>query len=439
MNCLALNRAVCRVGTRYPAQFGEVKLAGGAMSSGRHMLSASAYCAQVRNSVTVAVRCRYCTHKHLRKGFLGTLRLDKQQSCRVQQRVRRLRGGSVLQLTRAGIEKKRIKKDVDDFEVGLQKNGGLPELPDDLSQLAVSLPLGLASFEGLFLVGWVASLRGLLPGSRGFFGAADLILCGIMFANCVVGWYALEHSRSEIDELPRDRKARKMKAAGPSLIDLGFSLGVSFIPFANLFLWLRFASRQKHLSTKEQAALVANALIYEGPRLFALLVLISGGLWVLLQVGLVSNVALLLSALHRPFEEARIRNEKVLREVVRAKELAAKEAEDKIPKKKEISEEERDRIDRLRELEEFDMLLAQTPSSGTATLPANPKEWTVGETMEWLGQQGLARYATTFAQNNIDGKLLLQLTTDEVRDELQILNFGDRKKLELLIQELKRR
>uniref|UniRef100_A0A7I4E5W0 SAM domain-containing protein n=1 Tax=Physcomitrium patens TaxID=3218 RepID=A0A7I4E5W0_PHYPA len=324
MNCLALNRAVCRVGTRYPAQFGEVKLAGGAMSSGRHMLSASAYCAQVRNSVTVAVRCRYCTHKHLRKGFLGTLRLDKQQSCRVQQRVRRLRGGSVLQLTRAGIEKKRIKKDVDDFEVGLQKNGGLPELPDDLSQLAVSLPLGLASFEGLFLVGWVASLRGLLPGSRGFFG-------------------------------------------------------------------------------------------------------------------LVSNVALLLSALHRPFEEARIRNEKVLREVVRAKELAAKEAEDKIPKKKEISEEERDRIDRLRELEEFDMLLAQTPSSGTATLPANPKEWTVGETMEWLGQQGLARYATTFAQNNIDGKLLLQLTTDEVRDELQILNFGDRKKLELLIQELKRR
>lgn len=70
---------------------------------------------------------------------------------------------------------------------------------------------------------------------------------------------------------------------------------------------------------------------------------------------------------------------------------------------------------------------------------ANPKEWTVGETMEWLGQQGLARYATTFAQNNIDGKLLLQLTTDEVRDELQILNFGDRKKLELLIQELKRR
>jgi hypothetical protein len=59
--------------------------------------------------------------------------------------------------------------------------------------------------------------------------------------------------------------------------------------------------------------------------------------------------------------------------------------------------------------------------------------------VKWLGQQGLARYATTFAENNIDGELLLQLTNDDLRDELKILSFGDRKKLCLLIQKLKAR
>jgi len=68
-----------------------------------------------------------------------------------------------------------------------------------------------------------------------------------------------------------------------------------------------------------------------------------------------------------------------------------------------------------------------------------PKEWSVGETMEWFGQQGLARYATIFAENSIDGELLLQLTNNDLRDELKILSFGDRKKLELLIRELKER
>lgn len=65
------------------------------------------------------------------------------------------------------------------------------------------------------------------------------------------------------------------------------------------------------------------------------------------------------------------------------------------------------------------------------------KDWSVGETMEWLGQQGLARYATTFAENSIDGELLLQLTNADLRDELKIVSFGDRKKLDLLIQQLK--
>lgn len=282
------------------------------------------------------------------------------------QRPRRLRG---FEIARAGINKKKREEALDGFEVGLddvEPPGG------DLSQLTVSIPLGLASVEGLFLVGWIASLRGVFPGALGFFGAADIVLSGIMFANCAVGWYALERSRSEMDELQAREKnnsklARKLKPAKPGLLDLGFSLALSFIPFANLFLWLKLASRQKHLSAEAKAALVANALIYEAPRLFALLFFFSGGLFIFLQVGFVSNTAFLLSAIHRPFAEARVKNEKVLIEVWRAKKIGGKKGEAQKPK--EISPEEKERIARLKELEEFDMLLAQRSSPGTAVLP----------------------------------------------------------------------
>lgn len=62
----------------------------------------------------------------------------------------------------------------------------------------------------------------------------------------------------------------------------------------------------------------------------------------------------------------------------------------------------------------------------------------MGDTMQWLADQGLARYATIFADNNIDGVLLLQLTGDDLRDELGIQSLGDRRKLELLIKQLQK-
>lgn len=358
MHCVEVQNAVSRVGSRSHAQFEVKKLASGTMPSARLGLLSL----PTRSFATVAtISLRVANRRQstgLRGRFLGIAVTT------LQSRSRRERDFK-LNSVRAEIKKK-IEKVVNDFGVGLQ-DGSAPGLEDDLSQLAVSLPLGLASFEGLFLMGWVASLRGLLPGSRGFFGAADLILCGIMFANCAVGWYALEHSRSEVDGLVKEKRVRKVKAAGPGLVDMGFSLAVSLIPCANLFLWFKFATRQKHLSPKAKAALIANALVYEGPRLFALLLLISGGLWVFLQVGLVSNFALLLSALHRPFEEARVQNEKVLMEVSRAKMMGGKKGQEGKPQ--EISAEERERIARLKELEEFDMLLAQSSSPGTVLLP----------------------------------------------------------------------
>lgn len=455
MQCMVISKSVYGIGRSNRAPFeGERLLPArelATMSSCGNLLTAnSAYSVGIRKFTALEFRSRFDCVRQIRSdlglaattsGRVSPLRLENQQSIgrgrffrsiAISQTPRRLCGFE-LHAARAEI-KKTSKKDDNDFEISL-RNG----VEDNLAQLAVSLPLGLASFEGLILVGWVTSLRGLLPGARGFFAAADLILCGIMFANCVVGWYALEHSRSGIEKLPRRKITGKLKAVGPGLLDMTSSLALSFIPLANFFLWFRFASKQRHLPVKTRAAVVANAFIYEGPRFFALFLLLSGGLRVFLQVGLVSNVALLFGALHRPFEEARIKNEKVLMEVSGAKKIGGKKGQGQKPKAKEISAEERERIDRLKELEEFDILLAQSSSrsdSVSSGLP-KPKEWSVGETMEWLGQQGLARYATTFAENSIDGALLLQLTNNDLRDELKIQSLGDRRKLNLLIRELK--
>jgi hypothetical protein len=66
----------------------------------------------------------------------------------------------------------------------------------------------------------------------------------------------------------------------------------------------------------------------------------------------------------------------------------------------------------------------------------HPKEWSVGDTMQWLAKKGLARYAPTFADHNVDGALLLQLTSDDLRNELGIQSLGDRRKLQLYIKSL---
>lgn len=58
--------------------------------------------------------------------------------------------------------------------------------------------------------------------------------------------------------------------------------------------------------------------------------------------------------------------------------------------------------------------------------------------MQWLAEQGLARYASMFAENNIDGPLLLQLGNDDLRDEVGIQSLGDRRKLVMLIEQLRR-
>jgi hypothetical protein len=54
-----------------------------------------------------------------------------------------------------------------------------------------------------------------------------------------------------------------------------------------------------------------------------------------------------------------------------------------------------------------------------------------------LAQEGFARYASAFAENDVDGSVLLLLTEDDLRDELGIQSLGDRRRLSQAIQRLK--
>lgn len=94
-----------------------------------------------------------------------------------------------------------------------------------------------------------------------------------------------------------------------------------------------------------------------------LLFLFSGGFFVFLQVGFVSNLAFLLSAFHWPFAEAWAKNEKVRMEVARVKRMGAKKAP--VQKPREISLKGKERIARLKESEEFDMLAQGFPQHCT--------------------------------------------------------------------------
>ncbi len=47
---------------------------------------------------------------------------------------------------------------------------------------------------------------------------------------------------------------------------------------------------------------------------------------------------------------------------------------------------------------------------------------------EWLGALGLGRYTDAFAENDIDGDILLRLTNDDLR-EIGVSSVGHRRKL----------
>ena len=55
--------------------------------------------------------------------------------------------------------------------------------------------------------------------------------------------------------------------------------------------------------------------------------------------------------------------------------------------------------------------------------------WGVAAVQEWLTASGLQRHAELFAENEIDGEMLLTLTSDELEEELEITDEGEREAL----------
>lgn len=58
-----------------------------------------------------------------------------------------------------------------------------------------------------------------------------------------------------------------------------------------------------------------------------------------------------------------------------------------------------------------------------------PSKWTETQVGEWLQSEGLGRLVGAFAEQHIDGAVLLNLEGAELRDELGITSLGDRKRV----------
>jgi len=69
----------------------------------------------------------------------------------------------------------------------------------------------------------------------------------------------------------------------------------------------------------------------------------------------------------------------------------------------------------------------------------NVVEWTSNDVTLWLEKNGFDDYITLFYNHEIDGKVLLTLTEEDLRsDDLNIRKIGVMKKLYLAIKQLQR-
>ncbi len=71
------------------------------------------------------------------------------------------------------------------------------------------------------------------------------------------------------------------------------------------------------------------------------------------------------------------------------------------------------------------------------SVPTNTDKWTSSEVSQWLETlPDLKQYATSFAENEIDGEALLELTDQDLKGDLGIAPLGHRKQLLRLIKKL---
>ncbi|NXY87717.1 WSDU1 protein, partial [Alcedo cyanopectus] len=94
-------------------------------------------------------------------------------------------------------------------------------------------------------------------------------------------------------------------------------------------------------------------------------------------------------------------------------------------------------MDKTVNIWQFDL---QQPSAGN-TVEKEPRvpveDWSEDDVSAWLRAQGLEEFVGLFKKNNIDGKELLNLTTESLANELKIESLGLRSKVLHKIEELR--
>lgn len=68
----------------------------------------------------------------------------------------------------------------------------------------------------------------------------------------------------------------------------------------------------------------------------------------------------------------------------------------------------------------------------------NAAEWSTSEVALWLEDSGFSEHTEAFQDHDISGAVLLSLTEAELREELGMERLGQRKRLLLLIQQLRK-
>ncbi|CAI5485297.1 unnamed protein product [Closterium sp. Naga37s-1] len=103
-----------------------------------------------------------------------------------------------------------------------------------------------------------------------------------------------------------------------------------------------------------------------------------------------------------------------------------------------------------RRLQEFDAKLMGRPlqqmgmplpsshaQSGDSGDSGPPAAWTTDDVATWLTAEGFACYAQAFLRHAVCGQVLLELTAEDLRDDLGVRTLGDRKRLLAAIAQLR--
>jgi hypothetical protein len=70
-------------------------------------------------------------------------------------------------------------------------------------------------------------------------------------------------------------------------------------------------------------------------------------------------------------------------------------------------------------------------------MDAAPSQWSAAQVAAWVGSLGLPEAAQSFADNDVEGEALLELTAAELKEELGVTKFGHVKKLTKALDDLR--